>query len=62
MRTSLIPGTARISALDFSASTPYSTLHYVDKILDNRNELVESFERMLTDKGEIAEVLVNPTS
>ena len=42
--------------------TPYSTLHYVDKILNNKNKLFESFERMLTDKGEIAEVLVNPTS
>jgi len=42
--------------------TPYSTLHYIDKILDNKNKLIDSFERMLTDKGEIAEVLVNPTS
>ena len=42
--------------------TPYSTLHYVAKILEKQTKLVESFERMLSDKGEIAEVLVNPTS
>ena len=42
--------------------TPYSTLHYVAKILDNERTLLESFEQMLADKGEIAEVLVNPTS
>ena len=39
--------------------TPYSTLHYVAKILDNKRKLLESFEQMLTDNGEIAEVLVN---
>ena len=39
--------------------TPYSTLHYVAKILDNRHKLLETFEQMLTDNGEIAEVLVN---
>ena len=44
------------------SGTPYSTLHYVAKILENQSKLVESFERMLSDKGEIAEVLVNPTS
>ena len=42
--------------------TPYSTLHYVAKILNNKSKLVESFEQMLADKGEIAEVLVNPPS
>jgi soluble lytic murein transglycosylase-like protein len=42
--------------------TPYSTLHYIAKILDNERKLLESFEQMLTDKEEIAEVLVNPTS
>jgi soluble lytic murein transglycosylase-like protein len=42
--------------------TPYTTLHYVAKILDNERKLLESFEQMLTDKGEIAEVLVNPPS
>jgi soluble lytic murein transglycosylase-like protein len=42
--------------------TPYSTLHYVAKILENQMKLVESFEQMLSDKEEIAEVLVNPTS
>ena len=39
--------------------TPYSTLHYVAKILDNERKLLESFERMLTDNGEIAKVMVN---
>jgi hypothetical protein len=39
--------------------TPYSTLHFVAKILDNERKLLESFEQMLTDNGEIAEVLVN---
>jgi soluble lytic murein transglycosylase-like protein len=42
--------------------TPYSTLHYVAKILDNQRKLVDSFAQMLSDKGEIAEVLVNPPS
>jgi soluble lytic murein transglycosylase-like protein len=42
--------------------TPYSTLHYVAKILDEERILFDSFEQMLSDKGEIAEVLVNPTS
>jgi soluble lytic murein transglycosylase-like protein len=42
--------------------TPYSTLRHVAKILDNERKLVESFEQMLVDKGEIAEVLVNPSS
>jgi hypothetical protein len=39
--------------------TPYSTLHYVAKILDNEKDLLESFEQMLTDNGEIAKVLIN---
>jgi soluble lytic murein transglycosylase-like protein len=39
--------------------TPYSTLHYVAKILDNESKLLEAFEQMLTDNGEIAKVLVN---
>ena len=39
--------------------TPYSTLHYVAKILDNEKDLLESFEQMLTDNGEMAKVLVN---
>jgi soluble lytic murein transglycosylase-like protein len=39
--------------------TPYSTLHFVAKILDNERKILESFEQMLTDNGEIAEVLVN---
>ena len=42
--------------------TPYSTLRYVAKILDNERKLIESFELMLRNKGEIAEVLVNPPS
>jgi soluble lytic murein transglycosylase-like protein len=42
--------------------TPYSTLRYVAKILDNERKLIESFEQMLMDKGEIAEVLVNQPS
>ena len=42
--------------------TPYSTLRYVAKILDNEKKLIESFEQMLMDKGEIAEVLVNQPS
>jgi len=43
-------------------STPYSTLRYVAKILDNERKLIESFKQMLRDKGEIAEVLVNQPS
>jgi soluble lytic murein transglycosylase-like protein len=39
--------------------TPYSTLHYIARILDNERELLESFEQMLSDNGEIAKVLVN---
>ncbi len=42
--------------------TPYSTLHYVAKILDNERKLLESFEQMLSDNGEIAKVLVNQPS
>jgi len=42
--------------------TPYSTLRYVAKILDNEKKLIESFEQMLMDKGEIAEVVVNQPS
>jgi len=34
--------------------TPYSTLRYVARILDKERELMESFEQMLTDNGEIA--------
>ncbi len=37
--------------------TPYSTLNYVARILDNKRQLVESFEQMLTENGEIAKVL-----
>jgi len=36
--------------------TPYSTLHYIARILDNERQLLESFEHLLTDKGEIAKV------
>ena len=39
--------------------TPYSTLRYVAKILENERKLLESFEQMLTDNGEMAKVLVN---
>jgi soluble lytic murein transglycosylase-like protein len=39
--------------------TPYSTLRYVAKIIENERKLLESFELLLTDNGEIAEVLVN---
>ena len=42
--------------------TPYSTLHYVGKILDKKRNLLESFEQLLTDNGEIANVLVNQPS
>jgi soluble lytic murein transglycosylase-like protein len=42
--------------------TPYSTLHYIAKILDNERELLESFEQMLSDNGEIAKALVNQPS
>jgi hypothetical protein len=44
------------------SGTPYSTLHYVAKVMDNEKKLVESFEQMISDKEEIAEVLVNPPS
>ena len=37
--------------------TPYSTLHHVARILDNKRELFESFTQMLKDNGEIANVL-----
>jgi hypothetical protein len=39
--------------------TPFSTLRYVDKILDRERKLLESFDLMLIDNGEIAKVLVN---
>ena len=39
--------------------TPYSTLHHVARILENERQLVESFEKMLEDDGEIAKVLGN---
>jgi soluble lytic murein transglycosylase-like protein len=42
--------------------TPYSTLHYVAKILDKEESLFESFEKMLSDSGEVAEVLDNLAS
>jgi hypothetical protein len=42
--------------------TPYSTLHYIAKILDKKRNLLESFEQLLTDNGEIANVLVNQPS
>jgi len=34
--------------------TPYSTLHYVARILDNERQLLESFKQMLTGNREIA--------
>jgi hypothetical protein len=37
--------------------TPYSTLHYVARILENERQLLQSFEQMLTDNGEITKVL-----
>jgi hypothetical protein len=37
--------------------TPYSTLHYIARILDNERQLLVSFEQMLTDNGAIAKVL-----
>jgi soluble lytic murein transglycosylase-like protein len=37
--------------------TPYSTLHYVARILENERKLFDSFERMLEDKSQIAEAL-----
>jgi hypothetical protein len=42
--------------------TPYSTLHYIGKILDKKRNFLESFEQLLTDNGEIANVLVNQPS
>jgi soluble lytic murein transglycosylase-like protein len=42
--------------------TPYSTLHYIARILDKKRNLLESFEQLLTDNGEIANVLVNQPS
>ncbi|UCF97883.1 MAG: transglycosylase SLT domain-containing protein [Spirochaetaceae bacterium] len=37
--------------------TPYSTLHYVARILNYEQELFESFEKMLKENVEIARVL-----
>lgn len=37
--------------------TPYSTLHYVARILENEQQLLESFDQMLTDNKKIAKVL-----
>jgi soluble lytic murein transglycosylase-like protein len=39
--------------------TPYSTLRYVAKIVENERELLESFKQMLSDNGELAEALVS---
>jgi soluble lytic murein transglycosylase-like protein len=37
--------------------TPYTTLHYVARILDNEQQLLESFDQMLTDNKKIAKIL-----